>query len=358
MWRGVDGKILAVLRDIDEEWKTAVQSLLDQLSSTESAQRIFATTDQWLPDDYEDQETYQVYVYFDGNRGSFDQGHAYYLDLQSADYGDRLMEAEALGAAVNFYPNHTDVVYPTISRKVADTVKELNIQVPADLANAGRIPLVVEAIRHLKEEVGSEVAIGAWVLGPYTLAGQLVDLSNLHKTAFKDTDAVQEVLDTLDGVLIEISKIYRAAGADYMTIREMGAGADILSPRMFKILIQPHLERIFAAIESPRVLHICGDTDSIVEQMALCGADAISVEQKNHVAESRQKVGPDTLILGNIDAYGVMVAGKPEDVDNSVKEAIANGVDAIWPGCDIWPTVSRENMEALMAATRKYGKLG
>ena len=64
------------------------------------------------------------------------------------------------------------------------------------------------------------------------------------------------------------------------------------------------------------------------------------------------------LILGNIDAYGVMVLGKPEDVDNAVKEAVANGVDAIWPGCDIWPTVPRENMEALLAAAQKYGKRG
>jgi [methyl-Co(III) methanol-specific corrinoid protein]:coenzyme M methyltransferase len=234
----------------------------------------------------------------------------------------------------------------------------LDIRIPSDLAKVGRIPLVTEAIRLLKEEVGDQVAIGAWVLGPYTLAGQLVDIGDLAKMAFKKTDMVHKVLDTLAEMLIELSKIYREAGADYTTIREMGAGPDILSPRMFKILIRPHLERIFAAISSPKVLHICGDTDSIVDQMALCGADAISVEQKNHVAESRKQVGSDILIFGNIDPYGVMVEGKPDDVDNAVKEAIANTVNAVWPGCDIWPTVPKENMEALVAATQKYGKLG
>ena len=63
------------------------------------------------------------------------------------------------------------------------------------------------------------------------------------------------------------------------------------------------------------------------------------------------------LIFGDIDAYQVLVLGKPSDIDEAVKEAIAKGVDAVWPGCDIWPTVPRENMEALMAAARKYGKL-
>ncbi len=270
---------------------------------------------------------------------------------------DMGVEAEALGAGVNFYPTHTDVLYPTISKKVAEKVVDLNLQVPSDLAKAGRIPLVVEAIHLLKEEVGDQVAIGSWVLGPYTLAGQLIDIGDLAKMAVKKPDMVNNVLDTLAGVLIDMSGIYRQAGADYMTIREMGAGPDILSPRTFRSLIRPHLEKVFAAIESPKILHICGDTNSIVEQMALCGADAISVDQKNDVAESRKEVGPDMFILGNIDPYGVVVKGKPDDVENAVKDAIDNGVNAIWPGCDIFPTVPRENMEALMAATQKYGKL-
>jgi len=270
---------------------------------------------------------------------------------------DMGLEAEALGAKINFYPHRTDVVYPTVSQKIAEQVKDLNLQIPSDLANAGRIPLVTEAIRYLKEEVGDQVAIGAWVLGPYTLAGQLVDIGDLAKKAYQATEMVREILETLAGALIEISKIYTEAGADYVTIREMGAGADILSPRIFKTLIRPTLERIFSAIASPNVLHICGDTDSIVDQMGFCGADAISVEQKNNVAESRKKLGPDALIFGNIDPYGVIVMGKPDDIDNAVKDAIANGVNAIWPGDDIWPTVPRENMEALMLAARKYGKL-
>jgi len=270
---------------------------------------------------------------------------------------DMGVEAEALGAGVNFYSTHTDVVYPTISKKVAEKVEDLDLRLPPDLAKAGRIPLVIEAIQLLKEEVGDQVAIGAWVLGPYTLAGQLVDIGDLAKMAFKKTDMVHEILDTLAKMLIEISRIYRRAGADYITIREMGAGPDILSPRMFKILIRPHLEQIFTSIESPKILHICGSTDSIVDQMALCGADAISVDQKNNVAESREKIGKDLLLLGNFDPYGPMVQMDASQVEQVIKKCIDDGVDAIWPGCDFWPEVKKDNMEALMAATQKYGKL-
>ncbi len=215
------------------------------------------------------------------------------------------VEAEALGAELNFYPHRTDVVYPTVSRKVTKRVKDLTIQIPPDLARAGRIPVVTEAIGYLKKEVGNQIAIGSWVLGPYTLAGQLVELSDLSKAAYKDAATVRNVLDTLSEALIEMVRIYRQAGADYITIREMGACGDILSPRMFQTLIRPPLERIFSAIESPKILHICGDTDDIIESMYACGADAISVEPKNHVAETRRKLGDDALILGNIDAEKV-----------------------------------------------------
>lgn len=269
---------------------------------------------------------------------------------------DMGVEAEALGCQVNYYFDQTDILYPTISQKLAEKVEELDIQMPADLTKAGRLPIVTEAIRLLKEVVGDQVVVGAWVLGPFTLAGQVIELDDLIKKSVKRPEAVNKVLDTLEEVVVSLARIYKKAGADYLTVREMGAAENILSPRTFASVIRPHLERVLAAIESPKVLHICGETNEIIEQMAQCGADAVSVDQKNRLSESRGKVGIDTILLGNIDPYNVLVEGKPEEIDDTVKKIIASGADAVWPGCDIWPTVPRQNMEALVTATRKYGR--
>ena len=270
---------------------------------------------------------------------------------------DMGVEAEVLGSKVNYYAHQAEILYPTIIEHPAEKVEDLEVKVPSDLAHSGRIPLVTEALRILKREIGDQVAIGSYVLGPYTLAGQLVDLSNLAKAAFKKPATVSNLLGKLAEAIIQIISIYKAAGADYISVREMGAGPDILSPRIFESLVMPHLKRIFDEIELPHVLHICGDTNDIVDRMALCGAGAISVEKKNNVAETRKKLGPDALIFGDLDAYGVLVQRKPDDIERAVKEAIDRGVNAVWPGCDIWPTVPKENMEALMNAAKKYGKL-
>jgi [methyl-Co(III) methanol-specific corrinoid protein]:coenzyme M methyltransferase len=124
---------------------------------------------------------------------------------------------------------------------------------------------------------------------------------------------------------------------------------------MFGSLIQPHLQKIFAALDSPKILHICGDTNLIIEQMADCGADAVSVDQKNNLRETRRKLGDDVILLGNLDPYNVLVAGTPEQIEETVKDIIDSNVNAVWPGCDIWPDVPKENMKTLVEATHKHG---
>lgn len=271
---------------------------------------------------------------------------------------DMGVEAEALGCTVKYYDDGSDrVLYPTISGKLAEKVDDLALEVPADLAHTGRIPLVVEAIGALKGKVGDQVAVGAWVLGPFTLAGQIIELDQLLKSSYKKPDLINSVLTKLADTLTEIANLYLSAGADYITVREMGATSDVISPRMFERLIVPHLQRVFGAIPAPTVLHICGDTNPIVELMAQAGADAISVDQKNDLAASRGKL-PDTLLFGNIDPYNLLVQGTPETVETGIRDIIAAGPDAVWPGCDIWPEVPPENFHALMRTMKKYGAKG
>ena len=67
-------------------------------------------------------------------------------------------------------------------------------------------------------------------------------------------------------------------------------------------------------------------------------------------AETRSTVGEGPVLLGNFDPYNILVKGTVEDVERMVAEVAGAGVDALWPGCDIWPTVPKENMQALMRA--------
>lgn len=266
---------------------------------------------------------------------------------------DLCVEAEALGCEINVYAHLEDILYPTIRKKVIHTEDEMDIVIPEGLQNKGRIPLVCEAVSLLKKDIGSEVPVGSYVLGPFTLAGQIMELNDLLKLSFKKPDKVGKLLDALAGAIIAVAGEYEKAGADYITVREMGATSDVLSPRVFKSLILPYLKKIFEKITVPSVLHICGKTNDIVPFMLESGARAVSVDQKNDVAESRKKLGKDARIFGNYDPYNVLVAGTTGLVSETIRKCINDGVSAVWPGCDIWPTVPPENFKAMMDEVKR-----
>lgn len=267
---------------------------------------------------------------------------------------DLCVEAEAIGCEINVYAHMEDILYPTIKKKLINKEDEMEITIPPDLSVRGRIPLVKEAIGLIKADIGSEVAIGTYVLGPFTLAGQIMELNELLKLSFKKPDKVGRLLDILADAIIVVAKEYEKAGADYITVREMGATSDVLSPRVFKNLILPYLKKIFAGLKPINVLHICGKTNDIAVFMLESGARAISVDQKNNAAETRKKIGGDALLFGNYDPYNILVSGTPENVRETVRKCIDDGVSAVWPGCDIWPTVPPDNINAMMDEVKKY----
>lgn len=266
---------------------------------------------------------------------------------------DLTVEAEALGCQINVYAHSEDLLYPTIKEKIIHNEDEMDIEIPDGVEKKGRVPLVKEAIELLKKDIGNEVAIGTYVLGPFTLAGQIMELNDLLKLSFKKPDKTGQLLDKLADVIIKIAKEYEAVGVDYITVREMGATSDVLSPRVFKNLILPYLQKIFAELKGNTVLHICGKTNDIVGFMMESGTKAISVDQKNDIAESRKKLGPQALIFGNYDPYNVLVTGDEETIRSTIRKCIDDGVSAVWPGCDIWPTVPPENIKAMMDEIKK-----
>jgi [methyl-Co(III) methanol-specific corrinoid protein]:coenzyme M methyltransferase len=259
---------------------------------------------------------------------------------------------EALGRGVSLYQDSDEILYPTVPSKWA-TLDEGAIS--ADFLSKGRMPVVDDALGILKSRCDGRFAVGGWVLGPFTMAGQLIELDVLLKGTRKEAEKVEHFLSQMTDLVIEVARHYQDLGVDYMNIREMGSGTDIISPRVWKRFVQGNLQRVFSALESPKILHICGSTDMIIEMMNECGADALSVDQKNTVAESRTRLGDEVLLLGNFDPYETLVQMDASEVNQVIKTCIDAGVDAVWPGCDIWPDAKRENVEHYVRAVREYG---
>ena len=266
---------------------------------------------------------------------------------------DMAAVAEAMGRGVSLYDAAEGIIYPTVPNKWKDLDE---IDIPGDYMSKGRMPIIDKAFGILKKDA-PDLAIGAWVLGPFTLGGQIMELDILLKGLKKKKDQIEAFLGQMTQITIDLCKHYESLGVDFITVREMGSGTDLLSPRMWKTLIQPNLTKVFDAISIPSVNHICGSTDMIIEMMHECGADAISIDQKNDVVETRKKLGNDVLVFGNFDPYGTLTTLEDTTaVADVIKKCIDSGVDSVWPGCDIWPDVRKENMETYVQTVREYGR--
>jgi len=267
---------------------------------------------------------------------------------------DMAAVAEAMGRGVSLYDGAEGVIYPTVPNKWKD-FDEINI--PADYMSQGRLPMIDEAFKIIKAEA-PDLAVGAWVLGPFTMAGQIMELDILLKSIKKKKELVTGFLDQITQITIDLVKHYQELDVDFISVRDMGSGTDLISPRMWKTLVGPNLKKVFDAITCvPSVNHICGSTDMIIEMMHECGADALSVDQKNNIVETRAKLGNDILLFGNFDPYATLCQIEDQaEVETIIKQCIDNGMDSVWPGCDIWPDVREENMKTYVKTVKEYGK--
>lgn len=261
---------------------------------------------------------------------------------------DLCVEASALGARVDFREDLSEPAFPLIAAPLAASTDDLKLDIAQDVTRHERIAAVAEAIRLLKHQVGERIVVGAWVPGPLTLATQVIELSNLYADIARAPQAVARVLDPLTDVLTQVALAYRAAGADFVTVHEMGGSPGVIGPRAFERLALPRLQRLIGALPPPRVLSVCGRTNRALPLLVEVGAEALSLDQMNDLARSRELVGARRLLFGNIDPVAVLAEGEEGEVRGAVQAAIAAGVDAVWPGCDLVPLTPPRNLRALM----------
>ncbi len=274
---------------------------------------------------------------------------------------DICIESQAMGCETNFYEDAEpgEILFPTIRPVIGHLVKSAEdlakVVLPADFPARGRFPLVREAIGLLQKEVGQEIPVGAWLLGPLTWLGEMMDLRLLLKLVKKNEDDLVKVVDHLADGVIAVAKSYREAGVDYLCIREMTGSTNMISPKSFRKICKPALQKIFKALDFPTVLHICGNANHIIGDMQECGAAALAVEMKNDIEANREVIGTRPLLFGNIDVAALMTSTPKELVYDVTKSIMESGVDSVWPSCDVWPGALTENMQAMTRAVRELG---
>jgi [methyl-Co(III) methanol-specific corrinoid protein]:coenzyme M methyltransferase len=196
--------------------------------------------------------------------------------------------------------------------------------------------IILEAIGMTKQEIGGEAVLSGMLPGPYTLLLYLCNPARLFIEMKKDPQTVQDALLRLASCLADIGRAYRNAGADFITVHEMGGSPGFLGPARYEQFVHPAVGRLLADLAGPRVLSVCGDATRSLSLLAESDAEAISLDQTVDLAAARLALG-EKLLFGNLDPVATLWRGSADRTRESARRAREAGVDAVWPGCDLVP---------------------
>lgn len=259
-------------------------------------------------------------------------------------------EAEALGCKIKSGGTEgiPGIAHPT-PYKLDDTPT-----FPDDFLSRGRIPELLKAVGILKKELGDEVPIVAGIIGPFTIAGSLVDTVPLLKATFKAPEKIRPFLEIGMKAGATLAKALVEAGADMISCEDMTASPDLIAPKTYREYEMEYQRRQFEGISVPKILHICGNVDGIVEYMGQTGAEILSLEPKANVQLARDKCGPDMIMMGGVDTATTLFMKDADTVTAGCEESIAKGIQILAPGCAVAPGTPLENLLAMLAVAKKH----
>jgi len=225
------------------------------------------------------------------------------------------------------------------------------LEFPADFLSRGRFPVYKEQFRLLKEAVGDDMCVFGESEGAFTCAANLVGTEKFMKWLFKEPEQVQKVLEVTKQAAIAAANFAFDNGADWYVFAEPTSGPALLSPRIYKKVVLPLEQEIISQVKGPVVLHICANTDSIIEMMCQTGAVGISIEEKANMKQAAEIANAKGVrVFGNVATATTLFNGKPEDCYKESLAALDNGTHFLCPGCGVAPMSPVENLIQLRKA--------
>ncbi len=276
------------------------------------------------------------------------------LDIVQA-ISDPYREAADMGLEVEFPEDDIPTRKRVLLEKPEDLAR-LRTVTPAD---GRRMSDRLDAVRNLADEVGQELVVMGWVEGALALACDLRGDTSLMTDLFDRPEWVDELLELLVEQQIAFAKEQVARGATMIGLGD--AIASLVSPKQYRRFALPYEQRIFAAVKEagaiPR-LHICGDTNHLVPDMAQSGAEIVDLDWMVDLGKAAEAFGQDgPAPCGNFDPVAIMLRGTPDEVAAATRACQAAGGPRHFSaaGCEIPDRTPEANMRAHATTLRELG---
>lgn len=272
----------------------------------------------------------------------------------AVSFMDLSVEAEAFGATVRNFDDEVPTIIGTI---IEDPEEVADIEVPE--VGAGRTGLYIEAISNVVSEINDR-PVFAGAIGPYSLAGRLMGMTELMVNCYEEDEAVHALIEKCSAFIEKYILAFKAAGANGVVIAEPAAG--LISPALMDEFSAEYLKKIVANVQDENfivVYHNCGNVvNRMTAECAKIGAKAYHFGNAVDMLEMIENMPEDVLVMGNVDPAGTLRNGTPEKVREEtlgiMEKCCSHPNFVISSGCDIPPATPWENLDAFFAAVEEF----
>jgi len=269
-------------------------------------------------------------------------------------FADNSLEAEALGSKISY----RDDVYPQIDEYCLRNIHDWEYLSIPDPEKDGRMPVIIEACRILKEEVGEKAAVVGTVQGPMTLAGQLLGMEKLIYCTVDHPEEFCNLLNYTTRVMVIFGKALINAGAQVIHIFDPSSSCSVINRAVFSEYILPHLQQAFKEYKDcgdPICwLNITGQTEPILDLFPETGADLFNIDYLVPISIAMEKL-PRHCINGNIKPFN-FISCEAKDIRKETRDLLEETQFRkgfiLSPGCEIPLESKISNIEAMMEAVK------
>jgi MtaA/CmuA family methyltransferase len=281
--------------------------------------------------------------------GQMRTAEAFGLDYVNT-MSDPAREAADCGAVVEYF-DHQPVAIVEEQALLADKTRLSSLKIP-DPLGGGRMSNSLKGLVLFTERVRKDKMIEGWIEGPIAEGADLRGINTLMLDFFDDPAFVRDLFAFVVEMELRFAREQLKAGADVIGVGD--AAASLVGPDIYNDFVWPYEKKLVDGIHDlgGKVrLHICGNTRRILEGMGKLSCDIVDLDSMVPISEARQKMGPKTILLGNLNPVTVLRNGDPAGVTAAIAECNrqAGAPFIVGAGCEVPRDTPAENLRALCA---------
>jgi uroporphyrinogen decarboxylase len=209
------------------------------------------------------------------------------------------VEGAAFGSEEEFFDRNP----PNIRRFAIGAADEVGRLPEPDPDTHPRLLYVRDSVRRVRAACGDDTAIGGICLSPFDSPPLIMGLDAWLAAVMDEGDALRRVLDRTVPFFVRWANALLADGADLIAIPLTFCSPTIVTRSVVERVVLPVLAEAFAAVRGPILFHHGGAP--IGPFLSLFGTlpqvVGFAVDHRDDLLAARAAVGPDKVLLGNID---------------------------------------------------------